>query len=95
MRIPDLYLCKYYKDPDQSANQHSLISTFFVHYLDCMPKLMSLKDNMSVWFIHPYTPLLYSKTGVYRGGGGIHYFLIFALKHRLWVLVRTASLRRF
>ena len=41
---------------------------------------------------HPYTPLLYSKTRVYRG---IHYFLIFALKHRLWILVRTASLRRF
>ena len=40
----------------------------------------------------PYTPLLYSKTGVYRG---IHYFLIFALKHILWVLVRTASMRRF
>ena len=34
----------------------------------------------------PYTPLLYSKTGVYRG---IHIFLIFALKHRLLVLVRT------
>ena len=33
----------------------------------------------------PYTPLFYSKTGVY------HFFLIFALKHRLWVLVRTAS----
>ena len=32
--------------------------------------------------------VFYSKTGVYRG---IHYFLIFALKHRLWVLVRTAS----
>ena len=30
----------------------------------------------------PYTPLLYSETGVYRG---IHYFLIFVLKHRLWV----------
>ena len=43
---------------------------------------------MSVCFIPPYTPLLYRKTGVYRG---IHYFLIFALKHRLWVLVRTAS----
>ena len=41
---------------------------------------------MYVCFIPPYTPLLYSKTGVYRG---IHYFLIFALKHRLWVLVRT------
>ena len=33
----------------------------------------------------------YSRTGVYRG---IHYFLISAKKHRLWVLVRTASLRR-
>ena len=29
-------------------------------------------------------PLSYSKTGVYRS---IHNFLIFALKHRLWVLV--------
>ena len=35
------------------------------------------------------TPLLYSKTRVHRG---VHIFLIFALKHRLWVLVRTASL---
>ena len=34
-------------------------------------------------------PILNSKIGVYRG---IHYFLIFALKHELWVLVRTASL---
>ena len=40
----------------------------------------------------PYTPLLYSKTVVYRG---IPIFLIFAPKHRLWVLVRTASPRRF
>ena len=42
------------------------------------------------------TPLnpnfIYSKTGVYRG---IHYFSIFCSKHRLWVLVRTASARRF
>ena len=44
-----------------------------------------------VCLIHnPYTPLLYSKTGVCRG---IHIFLIFAPKHRLWVLVRTASAR--
>ena len=41
---------------------------------------------MSVRFIPPCTPLLYSKTGVYSG---IHYFLIFAPKHRLWVLVPT------
>ena len=40
----------------------------------------------------PYIPLLYSKTGVYRE---IHYFLIFAPKHRFWVLVRIASVRRF
>ena len=33
------------------------------------------------------TPL-YSKTGVYRG---IHYCLIFAPKHRLWVLVPTIN----
>ena len=31
---------------------------------------------------------IYSKTGVYRG---IHYFIIFALKHRLWVPVKTGS----
>ena len=30
------------------------------------------QDNMSVCLIPPYTPLLYSKTGVYRG---IHFFL--------------------
>ena len=35
-------------------------------------------------------PLLYSKDGVYRG---IPIFLIFDLKSRLLVLVRTASLR--
>ena len=40
---------------------------------------------MSVCFIPPNTPLLYNKTGVYMG---LHYFLIFALKHILWVLVR-------
>ena len=36
----------------------------------------------------PYTPLLYSKIGVYRS---MHYFRIFALKHRLWVLLRTSK----
>ena len=50
------------------------------------------QENMSVQSIPPQTPLLYSKTGVCRG---ITIFLIFAAKHRLWVLVRTASARRF
>ena len=39
--------------------------------------------------IPPHIPLLYSKTGVYKG---IPIFVIFYPKHRLWVLVRTASL---
>ena len=56
---------------------------------DIAEKQDSHQDNMSVCFIPLYTPLLYSRTGVYRG---IHYFLIFALKHILWVLVRTASM---
>ena len=47
---------------------------------------------MSAKYISPYTPLLYRKTGV---GRGKPIFLIFDLKHRLRVLVRTASLRRF
>ena len=56
-------------------------------------------DVHSVWGSHnmitcpcnvdPLTPRFYiSKTGVCRG---IHYFLILALKHRLWVLVRTVD----
>ena len=50
------------------------------------------QENMSVECLPPYTPLLYSKTGVCRG---IPIFLIFAPKHRLWVLIRTASPRQF
>ena len=38
-----------------------------------------------------YTQPLYSKTGVYRG----IYISYFALKHKLWVLFRTASMRLF
>ena len=42
-------------------------------------------DNMSVSYT-PLHPHCYSKTGVYRG---ILYFLIFALKHRSWVLTEA------
>ena len=42
---------------------------------------------------YPLTPHFYL---VKLGFIGVFiFFLIFALKHRLWVLVRTASLRRF
>ena len=54
--------------------------------------ISSLQDNKPVQVTPPYTPPLYSKTGVYRV---ILVFLIFALKHRPWILVRTASVRRF
>ena len=46
------------------------------------------QENMSMKRIPPKTPLLYRKTGVCRG---TFICLIFATKHRLWVLVRTAS----
>ena len=45
--------------------------------------------NKSVKCTPPYTPLLYSNTWVNRG---IHCCLSFALKHRLWVLIRTPQL---
>ena len=41
---------------------------------------------MSMKSIPHHTPLLYSKTGVYRG---VPIFLIFGPKHRLWVFFTT------
>ena len=46
------------------------------------------QGNMTMKRIPTTTPLLYSKTGVCRG---IPIFLIFGVKHRLRILVRTAS----
>ena len=40
----------------------------------------------------PLKPHFYIVNGVYRG---IYYFSYFSSKHRSWVLVRTASSRRF
>ena len=55
------------------------------------PKLH--QENMSMNKYTPSNPtFIYSKTGVFRG---IPIFLIFAPKHRLWVLVRTTSVMRF
>ena len=42
--------------------------------------------------IDPITPHFYI---VKLGFTGAYIFLIFALKHGLWILVRTTSLRRF
>ena len=40
--------------------------------------------------MYTLTPLFYIIKGEFTGG--VYHFLIFALKHGLWVLVRTASL---
>ena len=42
--------------------------------------------------VYSLTPHFYI---VKLGFTGVYIFLIFDLKHRLWILVRTASLRRF
>ena len=49
-------------------------------------------ENMPILFWPPSTPLIYSKTGV---TGVYIILLISAQNHILWVLVRTASSRRF
>ena len=66
---------------------HSLFDVLFVKAVFGYDQ-----ENKPMKQIPPYTPLLYSKTGVCRG---IPIFLIFATNHRLWILVRTASPRRF
>ena len=71
--------------PSEDSGQHGQLPRICRYSLT--EKEMYHHENMSVYCIPPYTPLLYSKTGVYRG---IHDFLIFALKQKLWVLVRTA-----
>ena len=43
---------------------------------------------MSVKYIPHSIPLLYSKTGVCKG---TQIFLIFAQKHRLWVLIEAVQ----
>ena len=72
-------------------------------YVSCKSEMYILKiaevisENVRIAFLYAlsiyplYTPFLYSKTGVYRG---IHFFLFFVLKHRSWVLVKTASVKK-
>ena len=65
------------------------------HILGEIRNISAEKDTSSgkhaYVILTPLNPLSYCKTGVYRG---THYFSYFCSKHRLWVLVRTASLRR-
>ena len=70
---------------------HGPISLSTLYMYICEYRYNASQVNMSMLFTSHHTPLLYSKTGVYRG---IHYVLNFSLNHRLWVLVRTALLGR-
>ena len=59
-----------------------LVSLWFYYLTLPLRKRIRVTKN-------PLTPHLYIVK--LRFTEGIHYFLIFALKHRLWVRVRTAS----
>ena len=63
-------------------------SPLFFSFLQVKKSQYIHQENMSMYYIPPYTPPLYSKTGVYRG---IPIFHIFDPKHSLWALVRIAS----
>ena len=83
----------------QTASTRRLLRRF-----ECVPTINDLRRNKKGIKIYPLKILfgkmqciwmfsLWGKSGVCWG---VHYFLISALKHRLWVLVRTdTSLRRF
>ena len=64
--------------------------------LNCAPILLQICfcfiTRTCLYYVEPLKPLLYCTTGVYRV---YIIFLISAQKHRLWVLVTTASPRRF
>ena len=54
-------------------------------------------DNASIMLISPCNEHPIKPHSIYKDGAcrDIHYFHFLALKHRLWVLVRTALMRRF
>ena len=74
---------------DKLIKDKSRVRLCSAHYSVFVTYLSKHQENMSVKCIPPYTPLVYSRIGVCRG---IPIFLIFVLKHRLWVLVRTACI---
>ena len=59
------------------------------HYIEIMESIVRKTCPCNEY---PLKPHFYKLTGVCRG---IPNFLIFDPKHTLWVLVRTASPRRF
>ena len=110
-RYSDFKLLAFFRDftdrfvSDLVGNRFFLLFFFrvgahiiLVQQLIALPESKSLLRRMILLFIritcpcnvYPHTPLLYCKTWVYRGTP-----IFFYPKHRLRVLFKTASLRRF
>ena len=66
---------------------HTVVNGILAHHV-ASQLINEPTFGMVVFFCIAHPPL-YSKTGIYRG----IVILIFALKHRLWVHIRTASNR--
>ena len=70
------------------SRQHSLVETDYEIFLRSFP--------ITKTYLYKFDPLKPHFYIVKLGFTGVYIiFLISALKHRLWVLVRTASPRRF
>ena len=80
----------------EKAFQLTNFSTFLLFFTQTLNKNIECTEASGKHVRVIYTPLspkFYSKSGEYSQG--IPIFLIFAPKHRLWVIIRTASSRRF
>ena len=64
---------KYFLNGVKANHIANMLDTFIIREI-CGVK-ESHHENMPIWFWPPETPLLYSKTGVYRG---VHFFFISA-----------------
>ena len=88
--------------PNQASYMYICINPFLrvlrVVELGCLLQLLCFKvlhlDEMFEENMHLFTHFYVGKLGFARGLT-IYFFFIFALKLRLWVLVRTTPARRF
>ena len=94
VKIKQLWSCQ------DSESVGFLYGIFLVLCCICCLRYCRLTKKMALSFLFlqdlvtpcKHVHFCIEKLGIYRG---IYYFLIFALKHRPWVHVRTASLSFF
>ena len=84
-----------YSDSDSDINKSSLAGKVIIENLRKEKKYIQASRKHVHAINTPQTPLLNSER-LKTGFAGVHlFFLITDPKHRLWVLVRTASMKRF